>query len=93
MSEGIFALRKIPPSSVKRIVTPDLLMAMVSGNYGVSLAFPRFANTDPHIALLPLDETGDDLKICLLAVWRKNTQARLARNFVEIPWQPNFKCK
>jgi DNA-binding transcriptional LysR family regulator len=80
----MFLVRKVRHLPIKRVVTPDLLMAMVSGNYGVSLVFPRFANTYPHIVILPLEETGDDLAISLSAVWRKNANARLARSFVDI---------
>jgi len=84
LTSEIFLTRKIRHQPIKRVVTPELMMAMVSGNYGVSLVFSRFANTYPHIALLPLDETGDDLTTNLSAVWRKNANARLARNFVDI---------
>jgi len=89
-TRGLFSLRKIRHTPIKWIVSPDLLMTMVSGNYGVSLVFPRFAITYPHIVLLPLEETGDDLKISLSAVWRKNTQARLVRNFVDLLKEVNY---
>ncbi|MDQ8193061.1 LysR family transcriptional regulator [Coraliomargarita sp. SDUM461004] len=84
LTEGLFSVRKIRHTPVKWVVTADLLMAMVSGNYGVAFVFPRFAKIYPHLVLLPLQETGDDLKITLSAVWRKNTQARLVRNFVNL---------
>ncbi|WP_269522871.1 LysR family transcriptional regulator [Coraliomargarita parva] len=84
ITHSILDGRKIRHHPVKRIASPDLMMAMIAGNYGVSLVFPRFANVYPRIRLLPLDEQGEDLQIRLSAVWRRNTQARLARNFVEV---------
>jgi DNA-binding transcriptional LysR family regulator len=84
VTQQLFSNRNIRHAPIKWVVTPDLLMTMVSGNYGISLVFPNFFRIFPKVVLLPLDETGDDLKIRLSAVWRKNTQARLVRNFVDL---------
>lgn len=80
----IFSTRRIYHRPIKRIGSLDSLVALIAGNYGVSVLFPNLSYDSRHIILRPVEEEGDDLLIKLLAVLRKNTYARHAENFVKL---------
>lgn len=80
----IFAKRGIHHRPIKRIASLESLIAMVAGNYGVSVLFPNLACDSRQIVLRPVKEEGDDLMINLRAIQRKHTRSEYAENFVEI---------
>jgi DNA-binding transcriptional LysR family regulator len=78
----IFSKRGIYHRPIKRIGSLESLVALVAGNYGVSVLFPNLSYDSRQIMLRPVEEEGDDLLIKLSAVWRKNAHAQHAENFV-----------
>ncbi|WPJ96451.1 LysR substrate-binding domain-containing protein [Coraliomargarita algicola] len=84
ITQSILSERSIHHKPLKYVANLELMMALLAGNYGVSLVFPRFFGETSQIVLKPILEDGDDLEIFLSAVWRRNLQPKLVNNFVEI---------
>jgi DNA-binding transcriptional LysR family regulator len=83
--EGIFAARGIRHRPIKAVNGLESLMALVAGGHGVSILLPYMrARGDNTIVYRRIKESGDDLLVHLMAVWRKGGGSQLARNFVEV---------
>ena len=83
--EGIFAARGIRHRPIKAVNGLESLMALVAGGHGVSILLPYMrARGDNTIVYRRIKESGDDLLVQLMAVWRKGGGSQLARNFVEV---------
>lgn len=80
----IFSARELPPPSTRQVGSLESLVALIAGNYGVSLLFPNLTYAPGRIHLLPMVEEGEDLEIKMTAVWKKNSRTLFARNFVDV---------
>jgi len=85
MIGGIFAARGIPHRPLKIVNGLESLVALIAGGHGVSLLLPssRSAGSD-GIVFRRIKEQGEDLKIRLLAIWRKRGGSQLVQNFVQM---------
>lgn len=83
--ETIFAARGIRHRPIKTVNGLESLMALVAGGHGVSMLLPSMrARGDNTIMYRRIKDSGDDLVVHLMAVWRKGGSSQLARNFVEV---------
>lgn len=83
--EAVFATRGIRHRPVKCVNSMESLMTLVAGAHGVSILLPVMSPKGGNgIAFRRIKEDGDDLAVHLLAVWRKDRDSRLSRNFVDV---------
>jgi DNA-binding transcriptional LysR family regulator len=83
--EGIFAGRGIGHRPIKSVNGLESLMALVAGGHGVSMLLPFMrARGEKTIVYRRIKETGDDLVVHLMAVWRKGGGSQVAENFVGV---------
>lgn len=83
--EGIFAGRGIGHRPIKSVNGLESLMALVAGGHGVSMLLPSMrARGDKTIIYRRIKETGEDLLVHLMAVWRKGGGSQVAQNFVGV---------
>jgi DNA-binding transcriptional LysR family regulator len=83
--ERTFAMRGLRHRPIKRVNSFESLIALVAGDHGVTLLLPFASSaTVENIVFRRIKEDADDLDVRLLAVWRKNSGSKLAKNFVEI---------
>lgn len=85
MIGAIFAARGIPHRPLKIVNGLESLVALIAGGHGVSLLLPssRSAGSD-EIVFRRIKEQGEDLKLRLLAIWRKRGGSQLVQNFVQM---------
>lgn len=83
--DRIFAARGIQHRRLKPVNGLESLVALIAGGHGVSLLLPsaRSAGSD-GIVFRRIKEHGDDLKLRLLAIWRKRGSSQFAQNFVQV---------
>jgi DNA-binding transcriptional LysR family regulator len=79
----IFANRGLKPGPIKSIEGAEAFRATLESGMGVSLIAEVGAlSRSRDLAFKPLKETGPDLILELLAVWRRDQTSRLAANFI-----------
>lgn len=83
--DSIFATRGIRHRPIKRVNGFEALVALVAGGHGVSMLLPlNLARGKDPILFRRVQDTGDDMVVRLLAVWRKNGSSPLTQNFVDV---------
>lgn len=81
----IMARRGFSLGETQEVVGRVSVFAMIASGQGVTLmAFGNRRPREHKLALLPLKETGPDLTVDFLAIWRKAETSALVPNFVKV---------
>jgi DNA-binding transcriptional LysR family regulator len=82
---GIFAAHRIKCRPITVVAGFESLLAMIAGGQGVSLMPEHIiVSATDRIAIVPLQETGEDLVFEVTAVWRDDDSSPLAQKFVQL---------
>lgn len=85
MIDRIFAARGIRHRPLKAVNGLESLVALIAGGHGVSLLLPSSrSSSGGEIVFRRIKEHGEDLKLRLLAIWRRRGGSQLAQNFVQV---------
>ena len=80
-----FLSRGIKVKSIRQIDGADAFSATLASGLGVSLvADSGTLAQSRELVMRPLKETGPDLSLGLLALWRKDQNSQLTANFIEV---------
>ncbi len=80
-----FLARGVKVKSIQQIDGADSFSATLASGLGVSLvADSGTLAQSRELVMRPLKETGPDLSLGLLALWRKDQNSQLTVNFVEV---------
>ncbi len=94
-----FAARGIKVKPIQQVDGADAFSATLASGLGVSLVTESGTLAQsPDLVLRPLRETGPDLFLGLVALWRKDQNSQLTANFIEVmrtiaPTAPGRKAR
>jgi len=80
-----FLSRGVKVKSIRQIDGADAFSATLASGLGISLvADSGTLAQSRELVMRPLKETGPDLSLGLLALWRKDQNSQLTANFIEV---------